>query len=100
MSIKSILQKTDIQHELFVDARALFDTITTLHEPREYRLRKTVSRMRDAFEGGELDCVTWIDGKWNLSDSLTKDNAELSGRLNVMFAKGIWDSRLDEKWSI
>lgn len=100
LSLRSILSGNEIRHELFVDARALFDTITTLHEPREYRLRKTVARMRDAFESGELDCVTWIDGKSNLSDALTKNNAELSIRLNTMLSSGIWDVNLNDEWRI
>lgn len=71
--------------------------MTTLHEPREYRLRKTVARMRDSFESGELDEVKWIDGKSNLADALTKNNTELSEKLNLMMARGIWDNDLDDK---
>lgn len=100
LSLGSILPKANLKHELFVDARALFDTITTLHEPREYRLRKTVARMRDAFESGELDGVTWIDGKSNMADALTKKNEALSGKLNRMLASGVWDIVLDHKWRI
>lgn len=85
---------------MFVDAREVFDTITTLHEPKEYRLRKTVALMRDAFEAGGLDYVTWVYGNHNLADALTKENAELSLRLNVMLAHGLWSSRLDNKWNI
>lgn len=100
LSLRSILPNSDIRHELFVDARALFDTITTLHEPREYRLRKTVARMRDAYESGDLDCVKWIDGKVNLADALTKDNTDLSVKLNNMLASGLWYSRLCDEWRI
>lgn len=100
MSLKSMMPRRNLKHELFVDARALFDTITTLHEPREYRLRKTVARMRDAYESGELDYVTWIDGRSNLADALTKVSPEVSIRLNNMLACGIWDVRLDDKWRL
>lgn len=100
LSLASILPDRKITHELFVDARALFDTITTLHEPREYRLRKTVARMRDSFENGELDSVKWIDGKVNLADALTKHNIELSKRLNEMMAQGTWDDSLNDDWRI
>ena len=49
-SFKSIFPHSKIKHEVLVDSRALFDTITTLHEAKEYRLRKTVTRIRNAFE--------------------------------------------------
>lgn len=48
-SRKCILPVQDLRHELLVDALSLFDNITTIHEPREYLLRKTVVRMRDAY---------------------------------------------------
>lgn len=99
MSLKSMFSGTGLHHELFLDARALFNKITTLHEPREYRLRKTVFRMRDALDSGGLDYLTWMDGKSNISDAITKYNTEFSGRLNDMFSTVIWDSRLDLKCS-
>lgn len=71
-----------MRHEQLLDARALFYTLKNLHKPREYTLRKFVARMRDALEGGELDFITWIDGISNLTDVLTKNNVELSGKLN------------------
>lgn len=43
LSLQAILRDREVKHKLYVDARALFYTITTLHEPREYRLRKTVA---------------------------------------------------------
>lgn len=100
LSMASILPDDALRHDLYVEARALFDTITNLHEPREYRLRKTVSRMRDAFESGELVCVAWIDGKYNLADALTKNNEELSRILNVILSQGLWDDRLDVRWKL
>lgn len=73
-----------MKHEIFVDARSLFDTITTLHEPRKCLLLKTAERMRDLVENGELDCVKWIDGRRNMTDDLTKGNEELLAKLNEM----------------
>lgn len=92
LSYDSIFSRSKMRHEILVDSRGLFDTITTVHEPREYRLKKTVAKMRDAFEAGELDGVSWIDGKNNLADCLTKWNIELSRRMNKMLTSGIWDS--------
>lgn len=38
------------RHILMEDSRGLFDTITTLNDEREYRLRQIVQRLRDSFE--------------------------------------------------
>lgn len=100
LSLASILRERSVKHDLFVDGRALFDTITTLHEPREYRLRKPVARMRDSFENGELDSIRWIDGKSNMGDALTKPNVKLSRRLNETMARGIWDDIVKDEWRI
>lgn len=36
-----------------MDSRGLFDTISTLHVGKEYRLRQTVQMIRDSFEDGD-----------------------------------------------
>lgn len=94
-----------LKHEILVDSKALYDTITTLHQPRDYRLRKTVARMRDSFDSKQLNVVRWIPGIHNFADALTKRNAAISRRLNMMLVFGRWDldlglsSRLDsDKW--
>ena len=52
--IKSCLQylfpNTETRNELFTDSKCLYDTITTLHEGRDYRLRATVQRIRNSFD--------------------------------------------------
>lgn len=73
-----------------MDSRGLFDTITTLHEGRDYRLRQTVQRIRDSFESRELDTLRWIKGSANIADALTKRNPVLYRLLNDIFI----DSRL------
>lgn len=44
-----LVQHKEVTLTLHVDSRGLFDTITTLHNGREYRLRQTVQRIRDSF---------------------------------------------------
>lgn len=92
-----------LKHDLLVDSKSLYETITTLHHPREYSLHKTVARMRDAFEAKELNIVRWIPGVQNFADALTKRSPALSERINVMLVMGRWDldlrltSRLDSE---
>lgn len=94
-SLKSIFPNTTIQHEILVDSRALFDTITTLHECKEFRLRKTVPRIRNAFESGDLDSISWVSGTKNVADALTKRSLKLSQKLSAMLSTGIWSSDLN-----
>lgn len=44
-----IFVKKMIRHEILFDSLDLFYTITTVHEPREYRLKNTVAKIRDMF---------------------------------------------------
>jgi hypothetical protein len=49
----------DVLFELTLDPRGTLDKMATLHEGREFRLRPTVCRLRDAFSSGETrQCST------------------------------------------
>ena len=78
----SLFGHIKVPHELNVDSKALFDTITTLHESTEYRLCPTVQRIRNSFESGELDVVRWLPGTINVADALTKRSREFYDKLN------------------
>lgn len=80
-----------LKHELLIDSKALYETITTLHQPRDYRLRKKVARMRDSFESKQLNIFRWIPGTENFADALTKRSAAISQRLNSMLVFCSWD---------
>lgn len=90
--MREVFPVTGIEHELIVDSKALFDTITTLHEAHEYRLRKTVTMLRDAFESGQLNCLRWLNGRYNIADALTKRNQELFRQVDVITTSGMWDT--------
>jgi hypothetical protein len=63
--------------ELNVDSKGLYDTISTLHESKDYRLRPTVTRIRDSFGAQEIRALRWTPGFSNLSDALTKGNFDM-----------------------
>lgn len=90
-SCDSIFTKNRMRHKIFVDSRGVFDTITTFHEPRKNRLKRTMENIRDAFEAGYLTGVNWIDGKNNLVDCMAKWNVYVSRRINLMLTSGIWN---------
>lgn len=94
-TIREIFPHCEVKHEMIVDSKALFDTITTLHECREYRLRRTVSRIRHSFESHELDVVRWLPGKLNMADALTKRNMVQWVNLNGLLSTGNWELNAD-----
>lgn len=59
---------------LHVYPKGLYDTATTFHEGRDYRLRQKAQLIRGSFESGEFDSFRWIQGMANIADALTKCN--------------------------
>lgn len=56
-AVNSIFENEGVKNELFNDSRCLYDTIATLHEGEDYRLRPTVQRMRNSLETQELNAM-------------------------------------------
>jgi hypothetical protein len=79
---------TPLHFELNVDLKGLYDTIPTLHESKDYRLRPTVTRIRDAFGAQEIRIFRWIPGPSNLADALTKGNFDMFRQLNNGMIRG------------
>ncbi len=79
-----------IRSALYVDNKALYNTLTTTHESQEYRLRQTVQRIRDSFESRDLDALIWVPGTDNIADALTKRNVELQKTLALVCNKGLF----------
>jgi len=73
---------------LTLDSLGLHGTITTLHDGKDYRLRPTVTRLRDSFEAGEISVLQWVPGKQNISDALTKRNPAMFHTLNQVCSSG------------
>lgn len=94
MGMRSLFPKTNIRNEIVIDSMGLYDTITTLHEGNEYRLRQTVQRIRDSFEAGDVNIIRWIPGVDNIADALTKRNITLWKKLNEICITGRLDPSL------
>lgn len=88
-ALNSIFTRKPTRNELFSDSRCLYDTTTTLHEGKDYRLRPTVQRIRNSFDSQELNYMRWIAGTSNPADALTKRNPNTSSLLNELVSKGI-----------
>lgn len=79
-----------VRHELLIDSKSLFETITILQKTEDYRLQHIVARLRDSFEARDLNSVRWILGHLNYTDTLTKRNLPHSANLNATLTLGTW----------
>lgn len=89
LGLSSLFPDRRFTHELNVDSKGLFDTVTTLHEGRDYRLRQTVQRIRDSFEAQEVNVIRWIQGPVNIADALTKRSTHSQKLLSRIAHDGI-----------
>lgn len=88
-----------MSHKLLIDSKALFETLTTLLQADDYRLRKTVARIRASLESKELNVVRSIAGVVNYADVLTKRNSPLSKKPNDMLASGVSADEDEGAWN-
>jgi hypothetical protein len=72
----------NVPFELTLDSRGTLDTLAALHEGRDFQLRPTVCRLRDAFSSGEINIISWAPGLKNIADALTKRNYAMFSLLN------------------
>lgn len=80
--LMELFAQTALKHEFMVDSKSLFEAITILKNPENYRLRKVVARMRDSFETAELESIDWIFEPFNYADVLMKRNFAPTYKLN------------------
>lgn len=88
------LTSEEIISELLVDSKSLFTCVTTLSDQREYRLRRTVARIRESFDSRELDHLRWVSGNSNLADAVTKWNPQVWELLQVVLNAGVLPSEV------
>lgn len=91
---------SSLKHQLLLDSKSLFETISTLHHSDDYRLRRIVARMQNNFESNELNSSSWILGSENYADGFTKRKISLSGRLNAMLRTKTWTGNLPQSYSL
>ena len=98
--LESMFMHTKIRSELSVDSRCLYDTVTTSHEGRDYRLRPTVQRIRNSFDNHELNHMRWIPGDINPADALTKRNPQTWKLLNEILSSGILCVNIESGYAV
>lgn len=73
---------------LTLDSLGLYRTITTLHDGKDYRLRSTVTKLKDSFEAEDIPVLQWVPGKQNISDAHMKRNPVMVHILNRVCNSG------------
>jgi hypothetical protein len=68
-----------------------------LHEGRDFRLRSTVCRLRDAFLSGEINIMRWEPGLKNIADALTKRNYAMFSLLKNICVTSILPHHMFER---
>ena len=95
-----MLAKRRIRSQLCVDSKYIHDTITTLHDRKEYGLKQTVQRMRGSFESKELNVLGCIPAIKNIADALKKRNAKLYRTLNNIRITGFLLTEIEHVHSL
>lgn len=89
MAMPSVSHGTaHIPNVLNIDSKGLYDTITTLDEGKEYRLRQTVQRIRDSFEPEDLDILRCVQGIAKVANAINKRNPIVHRMLNKIASTG------------
>ena len=65
------------------DNKSLFETLKTSNVIKDLRLRVDIARLREMEESGEIS-VSWIDGKNQIADCMTKSGASSNKLLDVL----------------
>ena len=69
--------------QCYTDNRSLTDTLVTTKVISDRRLRVDVARLREMISEKEI-CVTWVDGKNQVADALTKRGASSESLIEVL----------------
>lgn len=86
--VRKLAKGRQVEHNLHVNSKGLFDTITTLHNEREYMLRQIVQRNSDRFKAGETPIIRWVQSKANIADAHTKWSPEMEKTLSNIIYTG------------
>ena len=87
MSLKLLLG-IHVDLRVCVDSKDLWDTLTTCHEPTDKSVRADVNVIRYEFETHKVNFMSWIPGKLNMSDPLTKKDSPMNKSLQLMMFSG------------
>lgn len=71
-----------------VDSKDLWDSLSSCHEPTDKSVKADVNVIRFEFETKNVNYMTWISGKLNLADPLTKKDSPIGKSLQLLMFSG------------
>lgn len=74
--------------ELLLDSKDLFASLSTQRLSVDRSIRGDVASIRFDFQTGSVQNISWIPGKINLADVLTKKNSALCDMLQLLLETG------------
>ena len=86
----------DVRVHLCVDSKNLFTSLSTQRNSVDRSIRGDVACIRFEFQVGNLDQITWIPGKTNLADALTKRDSPLTDALQLTLFSGLLNISYEE----
>jgi len=86
----SVLELLNVEAKLriCVDSKDLWDSLTTCHEPTDKSVKSDVNVIRYEFETKHVSYMTWIPGRINPADVLTKKDSPMVDPLQLMLFSG------------
>lgn len=75
--VEHFIISSTVNHELNVDPKWLWDTITMLHKSKEYGRLHTVERLKNSFESIKLNIIRRVSGKHNICNVLTERSVQI-----------------------
>jgi len=82
------LLKSKLDLRIAVDSKDLWDSLSSCHEPTDKSVRADVNVIRFEFETKNVTNMTWIPGKLNLADPMTKKDSPISNNLQLLMYTG------------
>lgn len=85
-SVYSEIFQMEISLRLFVDSKDLFTSLSSQRLSIDRSIRGDVGSIRFEFQTGSVENISWITGKINLADVLTKQDSALTDTLCLCLA--------------
>lgn len=78
----------NVSLRIFVDSKDLFTPLSTQRLSIDRSIRGDVGFIRFEFQTGAVQSISWIPGKINLADVLTKKDSAISEMLHLCLLSG------------
>ena len=82
------LLDVEIGTQICVDSKDLFTSLSTQRNSIDRSIRSDVACIRFEFQVGSINKITWLPGKLNLADALTKRDSPLTEVLQLTLYTG------------